>query len=85
VLLVPPALQEKPEQPEARAILVRVGLLAKRALRAHQGTPEHPAKRALLAQLERVGKLVLQAALDPQGSPEKLDSLVKPAPPEPLD
>jgi hypothetical protein len=72
VLLVPQALQEKPERLEAQALLVRVGLLAKRARRAHLGTPEHPGKQVLLAQLEKVEKLVLQAALGPQVSPESL-------------
>jgi hypothetical protein len=78
VLLVPPVLREKREQLAARALLVRVGLLAKLALRAHRETPATPAKQVLLDQLERVERLVTQAALEPQVKLERQELRVKP-------
>jgi hypothetical protein len=66
VLLVPPGLQGKLEQQGARALLVRVALLAKQELRANQGAQEDPVKRVLLGQLALLEKLVLRAILDPQ-------------------
>jgi hypothetical protein len=83
VILVPPALREKPEQLANRALLVRVGLLAKQALRAHQETPETPEKRVLLEQLEKVGRLATRAALEPQVRVERQVLLEAQDPPEP--
>jgi hypothetical protein len=76
VLLVPPALQERLEQQERLAVLVRVGLLAKLALRAHRETPEAPGKQVLLADLALVEKLVRRAVLDPQVPVERQELLV---------